>query len=99
MEILAFTLSTSIFFGCSSMGDGTQVQASNHDSIIPDAHSVQQTNFDGENQNWLTTANPKQLEKANLYGNSGLAPINWGDSTKGTGWHQMYKPAQITGTQ
>ena len=53
MKILAFTLSTSIFFGCSSIGGGTQVQASNHDSIIPDAHSVQQTYFNGKDQNWL----------------------------------------------
>ena len=98
-RILAFTLASSIFFGWNSLGGENHAHANESESLIPGAHSVHQTYFDGQEQNWLTTVNPEQFKQATLFGNSGLAPINWGDATTGTGWHQMNKPAQISGTQ
>lgn len=88
--------STSFFF-FNSFDKGTTSHTD--DEIIPGAHSVKVTHFDGQKQRWLTTLNPRQLEKANLYGNNFLAPIFWGNPEKGTGWHQMYKPGKITGIQ
>ncbi|MBD1378956.1 alpha/beta hydrolase [Bacillus sp. IB182487] len=66
---------------------------------IPGAHSVRTTQFDGENNNWLTTKNPFQLNQAIVDGNIGLAPINWGRATNRTGWHRMNQPESIKGTQ
>ncbi len=61
--------------------------------VIPGAHSVIVTKFNGANDNWLTTRNPAQFAAATVYGNIGLAPVTWG------GWQEMYKPEKVTGTQ
>ncbi|WP_047150489.1 peptide chain release factor 2 [Aneurinibacillus tyrosinisolvens] len=74
------------------------VQAA-YSPVIPGAHSVTVTSFDGKNENWLTTKNPAQYAAATLYGNAGLTPNVWGNKDNGTGWYKMYTPAAVTGTQ
>lgn len=96
-KLIGITLTPLLFFGAHSIGGGAAAHA--NEEIIPGAHSVKVTYFDGQDDRWLTTLNPEQLEKANLYGNNMIAPIYWGDPEKETGWFQMYKPAKITGTQ
>ncbi|WCN39494.1 alpha/beta hydrolase [Aneurinibacillus uraniidurans] len=68
-------------------------------TLIPGAEDVQVTVFDGQNTGWLTTRNPLQYNAAIVNGNLGLTPHLWGDATQKTGWHHMYRPAAITGTQ
>ncbi len=97
---LALALSSSLLFtfytGGEMMG---QKYAKDKDELIPGARDVSEIYFDGANGNWLTTKNPQQYQKAVAYDNLGLAPYNWGNSTEGTGWYQMYKPSEIKGTQ
>lgn len=68
-------------------------------AIIPGAHDVRVTQFDGVSGNWLTTKNPLQYNAAIEFGNLGLTPYNWGNKDAGTGWYKMYKPAEVKGTQ
>nr|WP_139489035.1 alpha/beta hydrolase [Brevibacillus dissolubilis] len=67
--------------------------------VVPGAHSVTVTKFDGANNNWLTTKNPAQYAAATVYGNIALTPYGWGEADKGTGWYEMYKPAEVIGVQ
>ncbi|WCK55236.1 alpha/beta hydrolase [Aneurinibacillus sp. Ricciae_BoGa-3] len=67
--------------------------------VIPGAQSVVVTSFNGQDGNWLTTKNPTQYAAATVFGNAGLAPYNWGEKDKGTGWYKMNDPKPVTGTQ
>jgi hypothetical protein len=99
-KVLAVTMASALLLTFDSSGTNSlMVQASEKSSIIPGAHSLKQSYFSGENGNWLTTKNPSQFQQATLFGNIGLAPYNWGDPASGTGWHHMYKPASVKGTQ
>jgi hypothetical protein len=61
--------------------------------VIPGAHSVTVTAFDGKDGNWLSTKNPRQFAAATQFGNIALAPNAW------AGWEKMYHPAEVAGTQ
>jgi hypothetical protein len=95
-NIVTIALSFSILFGGTS---GVLAQENRQKGVIPEAHSVAATYFDGSGENWLTTKNPKQYEQATLFGNLGLTPYLWGNPEQGTGWYQMNQPAEVTGTQ
>ncbi|WP_411502321.1 alpha/beta hydrolase [Brevibacillus centrosporus] len=76
----------------------TQVHAA-YSPVIPGAHSVTVTPFDGKAENWLTTKNPLQYAAATQFGNIGLAPYTWGSKDDQSGWYRMYQPAEVAGTQ
>jgi hypothetical protein len=98
-KLTALTFAASIIFTAYPGINGNPQILASETVQIQEAHNLRLTNFDGVNGNWLTTKNPIQYQQATLFGNLGLAPYNWGNSTDGSGWHQMYKPAGITGTQ
>ncbi|QRG66696.1 alpha/beta hydrolase domain-containing protein [Brevibacillus choshinensis] len=75
----------------------SQVQAA-YSPVIPGAHSVTVTKFDGSSGG-LTTKNPAQYAAATQFGNLGLAPSGWGSKDEKTGWYRMYQPAEVEGTQ
>lgn len=85
------------FLGLSGLS-GMSASAA-YSPIIPGAHSVTVTVFDGNDGNWLTTKNPLQYQAATVYGNLALTPYLWGSEEEGTGWYQMYQPAEVTGMQ
>ncbi|PLT29243.1 alpha/beta hydrolase [Peribacillus deserti] len=95
-KLLALISASILTFPFTSSGAGAETSET---PLIPGAENVTVTAFDGTNGNWLTTKNPNQLTEATRFGNSGLAPINWGDSATKTGWHYMNNPAEVKGTQ
>lgn len=96
---VALVLASTLLWTVGGVGmDQSYVHAATS-PVIPGAHSVTVTVFDGRNDNWLTTRNPAQFAQATLYGNIGLAPNAWGDKEEETGWFGMNKPVEITGVQ
>jgi hypothetical protein len=96
-KLIAFAAAAALLLPTAPVWE-TNVSAA-YVSVIPGAHDVTVTKFDGKNGNWLTTKNPVQYEAATVFGNAGLAPYNWGSKEAETGWYNMYKPAEVTGMQ
>jgi hypothetical protein len=86
-------LVTSALLAPLAAGAGLQRADASTSPVIPGAHSVIVTTFDGQGDSWLTTRNPAQFAAATQFGNIGLAPVAWG------GWKELYDPAKVTGTQ
>ncbi|WP_191565515.1 alpha/beta hydrolase [Metabacillus idriensis] len=99
-KMIAFTLTAALLANVNPVQyPSVKTEAAHFQELIPGATSAVETYFDGVNGNYLTTKNPAQLAKATVFGNAGLAPVNWGNAADRTGWHQMNQPAAISGTQ
>ncbi|KEZ53243.1 peptide chain release factor 2 [Metabacillus indicus] len=98
-KMIAVTLSAALLAPIIPMTNEPARVSAAQEASIPDAHSLKKTYFDGINENYLTTKNPVQYQQATLFGNLGLTPHLWGSAEDETGWHKMYNPAPVTGTQ
>ncbi len=97
-KVTAMVLATAFLLPLAA-GGGVEPTEAAYSPVIPGAHSVTVTTFDGKEGNWLTTKNPAQFNAATVYGNLNLAPYAWGSKDAGTGWYKMYAPAEVTGVQ
>lgn len=96
---IVLAITSALLLSTAGVGINHSTVHAAYSPVIPGAHSVLVSKFDGKDGNWLTTKNPTQFAQATLFGNIGLAPVAWGNKDEGTGWYEMYEPAEVTGTQ